>query len=181
MRQALDVPNPYASLADRTRASLIDGIVWLTWFFFLPFLPWPDEIPGQLRFALWILPPLIAEPIEVRLRRASIGQAILGLRVEARPGHSFPGLPTLYVRHLSKFFLGGLSFAFIPFAPRNEAIHDRLFGVVVVKGTRAQPVEPIRPDKGAVGRMFAMAGWLFAGSILGSIVLGTLAAVFVPG
>ena len=181
MRQARDVLHPYASLADRSRAGLIDGFVWIAWFFLVPFLPWPDEVSGQARLGFWIVPPLIAEPIEVRLRRASIGQAILGLRVESRPGYSFPSLPLLYVRHLSKFLLGGLSFAFIPFAPRNEAIHDRLVGVVVVKRPSAQPADPIRPDKGAARRMFAVAVWLIIGTIVGSLVLGIIAAIAIPG
>jgi hypothetical protein len=124
---------------------------------------------------------LVAEPLEVHFRRASFGQAILGLRVEARPGRAFPRLPVLYVRHLSKFLLGGLSFAFIPFAPRNEAIHDRLVGLVVVKGPAAQPSDPIRPDKGSVRRMFAVAAWLILGSIVGSLLLGVVAALVIPG
>jgi uncharacterized RDD family membrane protein YckC len=181
MRQDRVVTNPYASLADRVRASLVDGAVWIVWFLLVPFLPWPDGIPGQGRLAFWILPPLIAEPIEVHLRRASIGQALLGLRVEARPGRAFPGLPRLYLRHFSKFFLGGLSFAYIPFAPRNEAMHDRLAGIVVVKGTRPQPIDPIRPEAGSMRRMFAMAVWLILGSIFGSFALGLVAAIVVPG
>lgn len=138
---------------------------------------------------LVLLPPLPAlagchpGPGSLRaldLGRASIGQAIVGLRVEARPGRSFPSLPVLYVRHITKFLLGGLSLAFVPFAPRGEAIHDRLFGVVLVRGDVPQPVEPIRPEKGSARRMLAMGAWLIFGSIIGSIGLSILVVFFIP-
>lgn len=181
MRQTPASPNPYASLRERIRASLIDGSIWAGWMVAAIFFPWPDAIPGAARFAIWIAPPVVAEPLFLWARRATVGQRTLGLRVAARPGRRFPSLPALYARHATKFLFGGSSLAFCLFAPRGEAIHDRLFGTVVLRAGVAQPAEPIRPDQGAVRRLLWMLWWLSMAALLNSMLLAAVAEALFPG
>jgi uncharacterized RDD family membrane protein YckC len=171
----------YATFNDRLRSGLVDGTVWIAWLLLLVFVPWPSEIPGQAKLAVWLLPPLLCEPILLIRQRASIGQRVRGLVVAAQPGREFPRFPTLLARHAVKLILGGLSVLYVPFAPRAEAIHDRLFGTVVTRAGAAQPAAPLRPDTASLRRFFLAICWVMLGYVVISIVFGIALELTYPG
>lgn len=121
-----------ATLAQRMWSTLFDSLAVILWVVLATLLqPWPDGSPGCLKLAIWLVPPLLVEPTSVWLTGRTMGQSLLGLRVlSARPDRLGP--VRLYARHLSKLPFLGLSPLYIPFSRRGQAIHDAMFGTVVV-------------------------------------------------
>jgi hypothetical protein len=138
-------------------------------------------MPGQAKLAVWLLPPLLCKPILVIRQRASIGQRVCGLIVAAQPGRDFPSLPKLFARHFVKLVLSGLSVLYVPFAPRAEAVHDRLFGTVVTLSGAVQPEAPLRATTASVCRFLAAIGWVMFAFIAISLVLGIALEFAYPG
>lgn len=170
-----------ATLAQRMWSALVDGLAISLWVAFVGLVqPWPAELPGVAKAAIWFLPPAVLEPVSIRTLGHTAGQGLVGLRVYSASG-SPPTFARLLVRHLVKVALLGLSVFYVPFTNRRQALHDALFGTIVASGTvplgSLPPLEPIKLSRFVVALVLASVSSLALGVLLGfAFELATAAA-----
>ncbi|MGH0028706.1 MAG: RDD family protein [Myxococcota bacterium] len=109
-----------ATLAQRMWSALVDGMAITLWVAFVGLVqPWPDDLHGAAKAAIWFLPPVVIEPVSIRTLGHTAGQGVLGLRVYSLSGRS-PSFARLLLRQLVKVLLLGLSVFYVPFTRREQ-------------------------------------------------------------
>ena len=166
-----------AAFSQRVRAASIDLIFLLTWLVVVALArPWPPNLPGWVRAAIWFAPILFAEPTYLCLFARTPGQALCGLRVTSTTG-GYLSFPMLLARHASKLLFGGTAVIYALFSPTGQALHDHLFRTAVLC-TANPPATPRVPLLQHPFRAFAVSlAWSASAGALAAIVFALAAGV----
>jgi uncharacterized RDD family membrane protein YckC len=128
----------YPNLLRRYVASLIDGVLVFGAFLFYMRDPLRSaQSQDPIYWPLLLL--LLYEPLLTRYA-CTLGQLAMGIRVRSEPGGERVAVWRLFVRSLTKFLLGILSFMFMPGHAKKRALHDIAAGTIVVDARRAHEV-----------------------------------------
>jgi uncharacterized RDD family membrane protein YckC len=128
-------PLTYASLLRRYQALIFDALIVMPLFIAALFLP---EILGlepaatQVVFMAALGACVIYEPIQVSLRRGTLGHYRYGLRVQDASSGKRLGFLRALGRSSLKGLLGIFSFLFLLATRRAQSLHDLVFRSVVV-------------------------------------------------
>jgi hypothetical protein len=168
-----------ASLEQRLWSSLFDSLLAVSWILFAAFVqPWPSAAPGLVKLAVWIAPPLLCEPVSIRLLGHTAGQGLVGLRVRSTDQRTLR-LGRLLLRHALKLSLLGVSLFYAPFSRTGQAVHDYAFNTVVVSrhSNEAPPLllprEPFRWRQFLLSLMYCWVASTVAALLLLILILSS--------
>ncbi len=162
----------YATLPARINAGTLDALLLLALFLVAPVAL--EHAPTWLRAAAMYGPVLFLEPLLIRLFGRTVGQALLGLRVEPLRGSESIPFARLVLRYWLKVVLGLFSAVYLTFNRHRQTLHDDVCGtVVVVAGVYPAcplPEGQLHPHLPSPGRRFAIFLLWYCG-ITGTVVV----------
>lgn len=128
----------YPLLVKRYQSLLIDFVLMFAVMIVVMITMGESDIRQYVMLALGGFFVFIYEPLLTAFN-ATVGQHIVGIRVrQMQNPEQRIGLMNAYLRAITKFLLGWLSFLTISFNPQHRAIHDfASSSVVIVKQDRA--------------------------------------------
>lgn len=146
----------YASLATRIKASIFDSTILLFLFISLPVVIGSfttNESP--IKAAAMFAPLLLLEPLLVTYFGATIGQLIFGAKVIRVNSRSKCPIYLSLPRYIAKILLGGLSLIYMLFSRKHQAIHDLIFGTIVLISPKKLEKNPELAKHGELEQIFS--------------------------
>jgi uncharacterized RDD family membrane protein YckC len=131
----------YPSLLQRYVATVIDAIAIFFLFYLYAKSPFSEATTGaSATWPLWLF--VVYEPICNRYA-TTLGQFLMGFRIRTMVGGRRVPLWRGFVRLLSKYGLGAISFIKMPVHKQRRALHDIISGTIAVNAR--SPQEPASP------------------------------------
>ena len=122
----------YADIQPRLRAVLIDFVIILTVMMPGGLLLSGVALPGALKFAIVAIAIFMLEAGLVAFTGATIGQRIMGLRVQREDNLGNVGIVSAILRAVTKFWFGWFSLLLVMLTTKSQALHDQLCHTVVI-------------------------------------------------
>lgn len=122
----------YADLQPRLRAVLIDFVIFLTVFIVGGLLLGQVYLPGAIKFAIMVVAIFTLEAGLIAFTGATIGQRVMGLRVQRAGNLGNVGIVTVVLRAFVKYWFGWFSLLLVMLTKRSQALHDQMCHTVVI-------------------------------------------------
>lgn len=123
----------YATFPRRIKATIIDSVVVILFFAFLPVAV--AQVTGtdsSLNGIMMFTALLLLEPILITYFGCTLGQHLLSIKVVMVSDGSRCPLLLSFLRYILKTVLGSISLMFMLFTQKHQAIHDRAVGTIVL-------------------------------------------------
>ena len=125
-------PKHYARLRRRLEATLIDTILIAVAFFGAATFMSSTDVSPFVKIVFVLAPIFLLEPFLIAMTGATIGQRLRALRVENIEDGSNLSILRSVIRFVAKALVGLISMIMILMTSRNQALHDKVTGSVVV-------------------------------------------------